>query len=250
VWLPFCLCAREDEETSPLTDIFRRTAARPQMQAHFVCSAMASPLPYAEPNPFGTVLTSEDALRQKGLRRLAMSRLILSALLTVALAGPAWAAEPNNLEVFKDVSKVVQRYAYFTIFDSVHASVADGVVTLSGKVTMPYKASDIAKRIAKIDGVTRVVNDIDVLPVSRFDDQLRVRIARAIYSNSSLANYGLGPNPSIHIIVEHGRVTLDGVVMNDMDRQIARHVVGSFSTFGIKNELKTDDEVERDLEKL
>ena len=179
-----------------------------------------------------------------------MSRFILSALLTLGLAGPAWAADRENLQVFNDVSKAVQRYSYFTIFDSVHAGVADGVVTLSGKVTMPYKASDIVKRVAKVDGVTQVVNHIEVLPVSQFDDQLRVRIARAIYSNSSLANYGLGPNPSIHIIVERGRVTLDGVVMNDMDRQIARHVVGSFSTFGIKNELKTDEEVKQDLEKL
>jgi len=144
----------------------------------------------------------------------------------------------------------VQRYSFFTIFDAVHASVADGVVTLSGKVTMPYKSSDIAKRVAKVDGVTSVVNHLEVLPVSMFDDQLRVRIARAIYSNPSLSNYGLGANPSIHVIVDRGRVTLDGVVMNNMDRQIARTVVGSFSTFGIKNELKTDAEMKQDLEKL
>ena len=179
-----------------------------------------------------------------------MPRLILSALLTLGLAGPAWAADPDNLQVFKDVSKTVQRYSFFTIFDAVHASIADGVVTLSGKVTMPYKASDIAKRVGRLDGVTQVVNDLEVLPVSQFDDQLRVRIARAIYSNSALSNYGLGPNPSIHIIVDRGRVTLDGVVMNHMDRQIARAIVGSFSTFGIKNELKTDEEVRQELEKL
>lgn len=179
-----------------------------------------------------------------------MSRFLLSAVLTLGLAGPAWAGEPQNLQVFNAVSKTVQRYSFFTIYDSVHASVADGVVTLSGKVTMPYKASDIEKRVAKVEGVTKVVNQLEVLPVSQFDDQLRYRIARAIYSNSSLSNYGLGPNPSIHIIVERGRVTLDGVVMNDMDRQIARSVVGSFSTFGIENELKTDAEVKQDLEKL
>jgi hyperosmotically inducible protein len=179
-----------------------------------------------------------------------MSRLILSALLTVALASPAWAADRNNLEVYHDVSNAVQRYSFFTIFDAVHASIADGVVTLSGKVTMPYKSNDIAKRVAKVDGVTQVVNRIEVLPVSQFDDRLRVSIARAIYSNPSLSMYGLGPNPSIHIIVDRGRVTLDGVVMNNMDRQIARTVVGSFSTFGIKNELKTSEEVRRELEKL
>jgi len=180
-----------------------------------------------------------------------MTRLILSTVLTLGLAGPVWAGEPNNnLQVFNDVSKTVQRYSYFTIFDAVHASVVDGVVTLDGKVTMPYKATDIAKRVAKVEGVTQVVNHLEVLPVSQFDNQLRVRIARAIYSNSSLSNYGLGPNPSIHIIVDRGHVTLDGVVMNNMDRQIARSVVGSFTTFGIKNELKTDAEVKEDLEKL
>lgn len=180
-----------------------------------------------------------------------MSRFILSALLTVALAGPAWAGDPNNnLQVFNDVSKTVQRYSYFTIFDSVHATVNDGVVTLIGKVTMPFKASDLVKRVAKVDGVTQVVNQLGVLPVSQFDNRLRAQIARAIYSNSSLANYGLGPNPSIHIIVENGHLTLDGVVMNDMDRQIARSVVGFFGTFSVKNELKTDEEVRQDLEKL
>jgi hypothetical protein len=182
----------------------------------------------------------------------AMSRFFLSALLTLGLAAPVWAGDAGNLQVYKDVSKSVQRYAFFTIFDSVHANFRDGgVVTLSGKVTMPYKATDIVKRVAKVDGVTQVVNKIEVLPVSQFDNQLRARLARAIYSNSSLANYGLGPNPSIHIIVERGHVTLDGVVMNNMDRQIARTVVGSVSNiFSIKNELKTDDEVSQDLEKL
>ena len=57
-----------------------------------------------------------------------------------------------------------------------------------------------------------------MLPVSQFDDQLRLRIARAIYSNSSLSMYGLGADPSIHVIVERGHVTLDGVVSNDQDR--------------------------------
>jgi osmotically-inducible protein OsmY len=180
-----------------------------------------------------------------------MSRFFLSALLTLGLAAPVWAGDAGNLQVYKDVSKSVQRYAWFTIFDSVHANINDGVVTLSGKVTMPYKSTDIAKRVAKVDGVTQVVNKIEVLPVSQFDNQLRARLARAIYSNSSLSNYGLGPNPSIHIIVERGHVTLDGVVMNNMDRQIARAVVGSVSnSFSIKNELKTDEEVNRDLEKL
>lgn len=172
------------------------------------------------------------------------------ALSLVAAATPARAEPSPNRQVFDRVARQVQRYAYFTIFDAVHASVDDGVVTLTGKVTMPYKATDIAKRVARVEGVTAVRNQIEVLPVSLFDDQLRVRIARAIYRNSSLFAYGLGSNPSIHIIVEHGRLTLDGVVNNDMDRQIARSVAGFFGTFAITNDLKTEKEIEMELEQL
>jgi hyperosmotically inducible periplasmic protein len=179
-----------------------------------------------------------------------MSRWFLSALLTLGLASPAWAGDPSNLEIFNGVSKQVQQYAFFTIFDAVHAQIDNGVVTLTGKVTMPYKATDIAKRVAKVGGVTTVRNQIEVLPVSQFDNELRFRIARAIYRNSSLSMYGIGANPSIHVIVERGHVTLDGVVNNDMDRTIARMVAGQSEAFSVKNELKTTEEVRQDLEKL
>jgi hyperosmotically inducible protein len=179
-----------------------------------------------------------------------MSRWLLAALLTLGLASPAVAGQPSNLEVFNGVSQQVQRYAFFTIFDAVHASIDDGVVTLTGKVTMPYKASDIAKRVAKVEGVRQVRNQIEVLPVSQFDNQLRHRVARAIYRNSSLSMYGVGANPSIHVIVERGHITLDGVVNNDMDRTIARMVAAQFDAFSVKNELKTNEEVRQDLEKL
>jgi hyperosmotically inducible protein len=178
-----------------------------------------------------------------------MKRLILATLM-LGFASATFAADRTNSEVFRDVSTQVNRYAYFTIFDSVSAGVHDGVVTLSGKVTMPYKASDIEKRVAKIDGVTDVENKIEVLPVSTFDDQLRRRIARALYSNPSLAMYGLGPNPSIHVIVERGHVTLDGVVNSDMDRTIANSIARSSMAFSVKNELKTDEEMKQQLEKL
>jgi hyperosmotically inducible protein len=87
--------------------------------------------------------------------------------------------------------------------------VKDGVVTLTGKVTMPYKRDDIEKRVGKIAGVQSVVDKIEVLPVSQFDEELRYRIARSIYGHSNFWNYAIMPNPPIHIVVEHGRVTLD-----------------------------------------
>jgi hyperosmotically inducible protein len=179
-----------------------------------------------------------------------MKKLFMLAMLTLGVGSTAWAADRATLQVFNDVSKQVQRYAYFTVFDTVHASIKNGVVTLTGKVTLPYKATEIAKRVAKVDGVTQVNNRIQVLPVSQLDDNLRLRIARAIYAHPALSQYGLGPNPSIHVIVDHGRVTLDGVVNNDSDRTIARMVASQFQTFGLKNDLKTKDEVKEELEHL
>jgi hyperosmotically inducible protein len=180
-----------------------------------------------------------------------MSRWIFTLLVTLGLAGPAWAADPTNLRVFTDASREVRNYAFFTIFDSVHASIDDGVVTLTGKVTMPYKASDIEQRVARVHGVRQVVNNLQVLPVSPYDDHLRIRIARAIYANPALSLYGLGRHPSIHVIVENGRVTLDGVVSSDQHRQLARLIAGSFEGFGpVRNELRTDEEVQQAIQQL
>ena len=89
-----------------------------------------------------------------------------------------------KLQLFKDIQKQVNRYVYFTIFDDVEIGIEDdGVVFLSGSVTNTFKKSDIMKRVEKVEGVTRVDNAIDVLPVSRFDSEVRYRVARAIYGN-------------------------------------------------------------------
>ena len=155
----------------------------------------------------------------------------------------------KDLQVFDDVAKSVNRYAHFTIFDDLNAKVNDGVVTLTGKVTMPYKRDDIMKRVASIDGVREVRDDIQVLPVSQSDDQLRYRIARAIYGNPNFWNYALGPNPPIHIIVEHGHVTLTGVVNSDVDRRLARSLVDQFGVMSVTSDLKTEAEVRSAIEK-
>jgi hyperosmotically inducible protein len=178
------------------------------------------------------------------------TRIATAALVILVSSAPAWAAQRQNLEVFQDVSRQVLRYPNFTIFDSVHAEVNEGVVTLTGKVTMPYKRQDIERRIAKIEGVRQVQNDITTLPVSQFDDELRFRIARAIYGNSNFWRYGAMVNPPIHIIVEGGRVTLEGVVNSNIDRMLARSIASSFNAFSVTSDLKTDAEVERELERI
>jgi hyperosmotically inducible periplasmic protein len=167
--------------------------------------------------------------------------LLLTA--NVALAGSIGQGDRKDFQIAKDIAKAVQRYTQFTIFDDVGANVKDGAVTLTGKVTMPYKRDDIEKRIAKLDGVRSVNDQISVLPVSQFDDELRYRIARSIYNNSSFWNYAIMPNPPIHIVVEHGRVTLTGVVQSNVDRMLARSLAAQFGALSVTNALKTDAEV-------
>jgi hyperosmotically inducible protein len=179
-----------------------------------------------------------------------VTRILTAALLMAALAAPARAAQTENLQLFRDVQKQVLRYAWFSIFDNVETQVNDGVVILHGKVTMPYKRSDIEKRVARVDGVRQVVNKIDVLPVSQFDDQLRRQLARAIYANPAFRPFASMVNPPIHIIVERGRVTLEGVVNNNVDRQIANSIASQVLAFEVRNELKTTAEAAAELEKL
>jgi len=177
------------------------------------------------------------------------ARFIAALTVVLALSAPAWAADRKDLQVVRDVQKQVLTYPQFSIFDAVHMQVDNGSVLLTGKVTMPYKKNDLEKRVAKIDGVHQVINKIDVLPVSQFDDELRFRIARAIYGNSNFWNYGIMPNPPIHIVVENGRVTLTGVVQSDVDRMLARSLATQFGALSVTNALKTDAEMQAALEK-
>ena len=157
-------------------------------------------------------------------------------------------AERKDLQVFNDIAGQVNRYTQLTVFDSISASVDDGRVVLTGWVTMPYKRDDIERRARKVEGVRAVDNKIGVLPVSQFDDQLRFRIARAIYGHSSFWSYAAMANPPIRVVVNRGKVTLEGVVQSNVERMLARSLASGFGDFGVTNELKTDAEVREAME--
>jgi hyperosmotically inducible periplasmic protein len=181
-----------------------------------------------------------------------VQKLALFALGIFLIAGVARAdvGERKDLQVFKDVATAITHYTRFTIFDNVDVEVKDGAVTLTGDVTMPYKRDELEKRIAKVDGVRRVTDQIKVLPASLSDDQLRYRIARAIYNNPNFWNYAIAPNPPIHIIVEHSHVVLTGVVNSDLDRLLAQSLAQQFPALSVKSDLKTDAEVHDSLETI
>ena len=181
-----------------------------------------------------------------------LRRLCVAVLVTVVGSASSAGAqtERKDLQIFKDISNEVLRYTNFTIFDDVSAEVADGQVVLTGRVTMPFKRADLERRVLRVEGVRAVSNRIQVLPVSFFDDELRSRIARAIYGNSAFWHYAAMANPPIHIVVERGHVTLSGVVNNNVERMLARSLATGFGAFSVKNALKTDVEIAADLEKI
>jgi len=163
--------------------------------------------------------------------------------LVLMLAGSGFAQDRRDVRLVDDIGHSITGYVRLTIFDDINATVENGMVVLTGKVTMPYKKDDLEKRIAKIDGVRSVRNDILVLPVSQFDDELRYRVSRAIYGNPTFWNYAAMANPPIHIIVEGGHVTLAGVVNSNVERVLARSLATGLGELSVTNALKTDAEI-------
>ena len=181
-----------------------------------------------------------------------MKSLIASVFVSLLVLGAApvfgQEAERKDLQVFNDIANQVNRYTQLTIFDSISASVAEGRVELSGWVTMPYKRDDLEKRVRKVEGIVSIDNKIGVLPVSQFDDELRFRIARAIYGHSLFWSYAMMANPPIRVVVNRGHVTLEGVVQSNVERMLARSLASGVGAFEVKNALKTDAEVREAME--
>jgi hyperosmotically inducible periplasmic protein len=150
----------------------------------------------------------------------------LIALMTVALAGFAPASSKTTTPELPDLQKSIRRelvmLPWLSIYDNLSFRVDEaGKVTLMGETVRPVLRSDAANIVKRLPGVTSVDNQIEVLPLSPFDDRVRLAVARAIYGYPALNRYALGALPSIRVIVKNGNVTLKGVVANEMDRNIA-----------------------------
>ncbi len=130
---------------------------------------------------------------------------------------------------------------YLNVFDDVSFRADGDTVTLFGAVTQPVLKADAERAVKRIEGVERVDNRIEVLPLSRFDDQIRLREYRAIFGYTPLQRYGMGVQPSIRIIVKNGHVTLTGVVSSQADRNIAfLRANGVPGVFSVKNDLQVE----------
>jgi hyperosmotically inducible periplasmic protein len=172
-----------------------------------------------------------------------VAALTIASSVTVAAAPTARDQEAFTPQMMKKVRSELVTLPYYGVFDNLAFQINGNVVTLSGQVTRPTTRKDAERRVRKIAGVGRVVNNIEVLPLSSFDDTIRVRTYRAVFRASSLYRYALGANPSIHIVVNRGRVTLEGVVANKMDSQLAYMAArGVPGVFAVKNNLRVQGE--------
>lgn len=166
-------------------------------------------------------------------RTLATLALLLCSPLALA------AQHDADTRLNDEVARSLRSYTPLTIFDDVTSQVQNGIVTISGKVTMPSKKTEIGRRVALLAGVHEVRNDIEVLPVSIEDEELRKRVARAIYGNPAFYRYAAMAHPPIHIVVENGRVTLTGVVPSGVDRALARSLAAGQGARSVTCALRT-----------
>lgn len=139
------------------------------------------------------------------------------------------------------IAEKLRRYVFFSVFDDVNIEVNDGVATLAGFVTMPHKSQAMAKLASRVSGVQGVADELEVLPVSGFDDSIRYAIAVRIYNDPLFWNYAIQVNPPIHVIVQHGRVTLTGVVISEVERRKAEVIArGVFGVMSVENRLRLE----------
>jgi hyperosmotically inducible protein len=165
---------------------------------------------------------------------------VCGVLLVMASATAFGSNGPQNRGSIEDrVRHELAMLPYYNVFDNLSFRVDDGTVTLFGEVTQPVLKDDASRAVKHIEGVRNVSNEIEVLPLSSFDNQIRWSTYRAIYRYPALQRYSMGVVPSIHIIVKNGRVTLEGVVATEQDKQIAYlRANGVPNVFSVDNNLR------------
>ena len=166
--------------------------------------------------------------------------MLVSALLAVQPA--AYSQQPaTDDRLAREVRHELVLLPYYGVFDNLEYRVQGHTVTLLGQVTKPTLKSDAGNVVKRIEGVEKVENQIKVLPLSPMDDRLRIAEYRAIYGDPSLNRYALQAVPPIHIVVDNGRVTLEGVVATQADKDLAaQRANGVGGAFSVVNNLRVE----------
>ena len=170
-------------------------------------------------------------------------KLALAGVVAAGLAIPAVAVTPEMTRTEAQVRKEIVTLPYYSLFDHMAFKVDGSKVTLMGKVVRPTLKTSAERVVKNIEGVTEVDNQIQVLPLSPNDDRIRLDVYRAIYYNPMFSRYAIQAVPPIHIIVENGDVSLEGVVNSESEKNVAGiRANGVPGVFSVTNNLQ----VERD----
>ncbi len=165
----------------------------------------------------------------------------LGAAASPAMTRAAVETKPmTDAAIAREVTHQIRVFPFYDIFDLVSGEVNDGVVTLRGAVREPQRYRDYERLAKGVRAVKAVRNELEVLPTSIFDDQIRLRVARAVYGTLG-PRYAVRALPPVHIIVKNGNVRLEGVVLNQIDKQLAERAARFAATyFGLENNLRTE----------
>jgi hyperosmotically inducible protein len=162
------------------------------------------------------------------MQKLKLTSTLIAMVLSINILSAVAQQQSQQLRngntanaLMREVHHQLALLPFYSVFDILSYSVNGTTVTLTGKVTQPFLKSNAEKAVKGIEGVTNVNNQIEVLPLSTFDDQTRHAEFRAVYGFSSLQKYAEGAVPPIHIIVENGHVTLVGIVDSQADKNAA-----------------------------
>ncbi len=166
--------------------------------------------------------------------------LVVAGVMAALVVSAPASAQISDGKLATTAIDLIRGYPSLTIFDDVTVTVSDRALTLNGAVTAGFKRDEICARIKKIDGTRSVTDNIQVLPVSTTDAELRLRLARAIYSHPAFWQYAAMACPPIHIIVANSYVRLTGVVNNEVERQLAYALAQIDGVQNVKNELRLD----------
>jgi len=175
------------------------------------------------------------------MKRRLIAVLIFLAPWSVLVAAQAQKAVPERAveRIQKEVRHEILMLPYFGVFDNISYKVEGYNVTLTGQVTRPTLKSDIGNVVKRIEGVEKVDNQIEVLPTSPMDDRIRLALYRAIYDYPALERYAMPVIRPIRIIVKNGNVTLEGVVDNAGDKNLANlRANGVSGVFSVTNHLE------------
>lgn len=176
-----------------------------------------------------------------GLRKglVAVCTLLLAGLLVTASS--ATAKPVGDPSIAAQVQHRLNMLPWYGVFDNLQYQVIGSEVILSGQVISDHSQTkyDAAKTVEGINGVTKVVNNIQILPLSGFDNQIRRAEYRTIFSTADLGRYTMGAIPPVHIVVDNGHVTLVGTVINQMDRNLAGIAANTVpGVFSVTNNLR------------